>query len=300
MINKSNRYLLGERFVFSPSDSSLVDLYENDELIRLGSNECRVLMVLIEEPHAIVTRNRIHDFVWRKQGFEVDDSSLTQSISTLRKSLKDSTKTPMFVKTVPKRGYQVICSVEVYNDQVVDIPAVPAPVEDNVLPEQETEAFETAPSENQPVETTSSLPTAEIEEATPAPVQTSEPVPARKAKMPLNSWFALILAMIVPVAFFIASTPKSEAFRQILTVQDVPVSIPVTNVRIKQWKPMVQRCVEKYINFYGQDRELEEVIVTGGQDNEISLNYIHSAKDADDNLTYVLLTSHEESDSICR
>ena len=63
---------------------------------------------------------------------------------------------------------------------------------------------------------------------------------------------------------------------------------------------MVQRCVEKYIGFYREERELEEVIVTGGQDNQISLNYIHSAKDADDNITYVLLTSQQGSDGLCR
>ncbi|AMG29742.1 transcriptional regulator [Grimontia hollisae] len=292
MLNKSNRYLLGERFVFSPSDSSLIDLYENDDLIRLGSNECRVLMVLIEEPHAIVTRNRIHDFVWRKQGFEVDDSSLTQSISTLRKSLKDSTKSPMFVKTVPKRGYQVVCSVEVYNEQEVELPEPAASVIDETAAKKEPELLSDNTAQTLP------LPDAVAEQTEPK-VSTNATAPA---KMPLGSWVALVLTLLVPLAFQIASNPnpKSEAFREILTIENVPVYIPVTNARISQWQPMVQRCVEKYIGFYGKERELEEVIVTGGQDNHISLNYIHSAKDADDNITYVLLTSQQGSDAICR
>lgn len=37
-----------------------------------------------------------------------DDSSLTQAISTLRKALGDSTKIPIYIKTVPKRGYEFI------------------------------------------------------------------------------------------------------------------------------------------------------------------------------------------------
>lgn len=292
MLNKSNRYLLGERFVFSPSDSSLIDLYENNDLIRLGSNECRVLMVLIEEPHAIVTRNRIHDFVWRKQGFEVDDSSLTQSISTLRKGLKDSTKSPMFVKTVPKRGYQVVCSVEVYNDQEVDLPKTAITVAEDDVVEAEIIAAE-AESESQ-----GSPP--EITASEPHPEQADTPRTPVPVKTPLGSWVAFVLALLLPLAFYVASTPKSEAFREILKVEDVPVYIPVTNVRITQWQPMVQRCVEKYMGFYREERELEEVIVTGGQDNQISLNYIHSAKDADDNITYVLLTSQQGSDGLCR
>lgn len=292
MINKSNRYLLGERFVFSPSDSSLVDLHENEDLIRLGSNECRVLMVLIEEPHAIVTRNRIHDFVWRKQGFEVDDSSLTQSISTLRKALKDSTKIPLFVKTVPKRGYQVICSVEVYDDQAVETP------KHTMSANVENEQVFTSDDFHHDIEDPQPVNDSALEANTP-----TEPTPGQtsniKGKLPLSALLTLLLALLVPVAFYVASTPKSEAFRQILTVANVPVSIPVTNVRIKQWKPLVQRCVEQYIETYGKARQLEEVIVTGGQENRISLNYIHSAENADLNRTYVLLTSHEESDAIC-
>ncbi|WP_028024940.1 transcriptional regulator [Enterovibrio calviensis] len=297
MINKSNRYLLGERFVFSPSESSLIDLHENDDLVRLGSNECRVLMVLIEEPHAIVTRNRIHDYVWRKQGFEVDDSSLTQSISTLRKALKDSTKSPMVVKTVPKRGYQVICSVEAYDDQmVVDLPQTDESVlvESNVVEQpadtvESNEAVPSAPAQhlvNEPSEVPSQLPP---QEAT-----------ATLFKTPLGSWAALIVALLIPLTFHFYSTPKSEAFHEILNVQSVPVYVPVTNARISQWKPVIERCVAKYISFYGQSSVLDEVIVTGGQDNQISLNYIHTASDADDNLTYVLLTSQEESHTLCR
>ncbi|WP_232313164.1 transcriptional regulator [Enterovibrio coralii] len=236
MLNKSNRYLLGERFVFSPSDSSLVDLHENDDLVRLGSNECRVLMVLIEEPHAIVTRNRIHDFVWRKQGFEVDDSSLTQSISTLRKALKESTKNPMFVKTVPKRGYQVICSVEVYNDQPVDIPKPRIEIQEEALPEPVEDVSEDIVDTPDPVveEIIPSKP-AQTEDILSEPIPVTTPASPTYPKTPLSSWVAFLLALLLPIAFFVASTPKSEAFREILKVKDVPVYIPVTNARIEQW-----------------------------------------------------------------
>ncbi len=123
MNKTSNKYLIGQRFLFDPYDNSLIDQSENDELTRLGSNESRALSLLIEEPGAIVTRTRLHDYVWREQGFEVDDSSLTQAISTLRKALKDSTKSPGFIKTVPKRGYQMIANVNEFADNPVLVEA---------------------------------------------------------------------------------------------------------------------------------------------------------------------------------
>ncbi|MCV5900723.1 transcriptional regulator ToxR, partial [Escherichia coli] len=89
-----------------PNSNSLADQQSGNEVVRLGSNESRILLMLAERPNEVLTRNELHEFVWREQGFEVDDSSLTQAISTLRKMLKDSTKSPEFVKTVPKRGYQ--------------------------------------------------------------------------------------------------------------------------------------------------------------------------------------------------
>ncbi len=81
-------------------------------MTRLGSNESRILLMLSERPNQVISRDELHEFVWRDQGFQVDDSSLTQAISTLRKLLNDSTKAPQYVKTVPKRGYQFIASVE--------------------------------------------------------------------------------------------------------------------------------------------------------------------------------------------
>ena len=113
MSNIGTKFNLSNRFTFDPNTNSLVDnSNDNNEVIRLGSNESRILLLLSEKPNEIVSRNELHDFVWREQGFEVDDSSLTQAISTLRKQLQDSTKSPQFIKTVPKRGYQLICSVE--------------------------------------------------------------------------------------------------------------------------------------------------------------------------------------------
>lgn len=120
MSNIGTKFVIAQRFVFDPNSNTLLDQAVNNEVTRLGSNESRILLLLSEKPNEVLTRNELHEFVWREQGFEVDDSSLTQAISTLRKMLKDSTKSPEFVKTVPKRGYQLICSVERINPLLSD------------------------------------------------------------------------------------------------------------------------------------------------------------------------------------
>lgn len=117
MSHIGTKFILAEKFTFDPLSNTLIDKEDSEEIIRLGSNESRILWLLAQRPNEVISRNDLHDFVWREQGFEVDDSSLTQAISTLRKMLKDSTKSPQYVKTVPKRGYQLIARVETVEEE---------------------------------------------------------------------------------------------------------------------------------------------------------------------------------------
>ena len=171
MTNIGTKFLLAQRFVFDPNSNSLADQQNGNEVVRLGSNESRILLMLAERPNEVITRNELHEFVWREQGFEVDDSSLTQAISTLRKMLKDSTKSPEFVKTVPKRGYQLICSVERLSPLSSDsIPDIDDQEEENEAPVVDLEQFAEATTETQ----------ADIAPEAAAPVEKSKPTPAQK------------------------------------------------------------------------------------------------------------------------
>ncbi|WP_318446319.1 transcriptional regulator [Photobacterium leiognathi] len=290
MLTHAKKFLIGKRFIFDPNDNSLIDKLENNELIRLGSNESRALSLLIEDPSVIITRQRIHDYVWREQGFEVDDSSLTQAISTLRKALKDSTKSPAFVKTVPKRGYQVIATVEPYLGEEKD---------------EVTESLSTTPSvdvENtidSPVITSDSEHTVDtLEETEEAPSDKT----AEKSKTQLSwlGWVALIIALILPVAVNISMPPKSAAFRPLLQVEGITVYTPISNPVVKDWNNMISSCVSSYLRGHKNEGKPTEVIVTGGQNNQLYLNYLHSSTVPMENITLRLLTSHEDNAKLCQ
>lgn len=289
MNNTSNKYLIGQRFVFDPYDNSLIDQFEGDELTRLGSNESRALGLLIEEPGAIITRTRLHDYVWREQGFEVDDSSLTQAISTLRKALKDSTKSPEFIKTVPKRGYQMIAAVV----ELEDIP----------LPQDETTGYTDAGSADttgaEPLVLQSGLNSA------PTPTNNSANSSNRAAARPKSTTaflkgLAVIVACLLPLLVNIAFPPKSAAFVPLLTVDGIEVLTPKNHPAILQWKPMISQCVESYLEYHEGDARPIEVIATGGQSNQLWLNYIHGTSMPIENVTLRLLTSQEDNTKLCQ
>ncbi|WP_305811226.1 transcriptional regulator [Photobacterium leiognathi] len=290
MLTHAKKFLIGKRFIFDPNDNSLIDKLENNELIRLGSNESRALSLLIEDPSVIITRQRIHDYVWREQGFEVDDSSLTQAISTLRKALKDSTKSPAFVKTVPKRGYQVIATVEPYLGEEKD---------------EITESLSSTPSVD--VENTIDSPaiTSDSKHTVDTLAETEEAPSdetAKKSKTQLSwlGWVALIIALILPVAVNISMPPKSAAFRPLLQVEGITVYTPISNPVVKDWNNMISSCVSSYLRGHKNEGKPTEVIVTGGQNNQLYLNYLHSSTVPMENITLRLLTSHEDNAKLCQ
>ncbi|GAB3526151.1 winged helix-turn-helix domain-containing protein [Photobacterium alginatilyticum] len=284
----SNKYLIGQRFLFDPYDNSLIDQSENDELTRLGSNESRALSLLIEDPGAIITRTRLHDYVWREQGFEVDDSSLTQAISTLRKALKDSTKSPEFIKTVPKRGYQMIANV----NEMADSPAVAeAP-----LVHADAEAVTSVTG----MDTLAQQSAIAEPNATPSNKNNDTVENNKPSKIAILKVVAVMIACFLPLLVNLSFPPKSEAFKPLLTVNGVQVLTPKNHPDLMQWKTLISSCVETYLEYHQGDERPLEVIATGGQSNQLWLNYIHGTSVPGENVTLRLLTSHEDNTKLCQ
>jgi len=288
MNKTSNKYLIGQRFLFDPYDNSLIDKSENDELTRLGSNESRALSLLIVDPGAIITRTRLHDYVWREQGFEVDDSSLTQAISTLRKALKDSTKSPEFIKTVPKRGYQMIANVNEFADNPI---LVEAPI-NNI----DTDAVTSEPGGSDLA--LDSLNTAS--NISQFKAENISAVSKKGSKTAIFKLLALVAACLLPLLVNMSFPPKSEAFKPLLTVNGVQVLTPINHPDIVLWKTMISSCVETYLEYHQGDARPLEVIATGGQSNQLWLNYIHATSVPGENVTLRLLTSHEDNTKLCQ
>ena len=68
-----------------------------------------VLVCLAASPGQVVTRDEIIDRVWN--GSAVSDEPLTRCIHEIRRGLGDHREEPEYVKTIPKRGYQLLAAV---------------------------------------------------------------------------------------------------------------------------------------------------------------------------------------------
>lgn len=73
-----------------------------------------MLIVLLRNPHRLITKDELLDAVWRDCA--VSENSLTRSIALLRRLLGDDTHEPRYIATVPTVGYRFLCDVESAED----------------------------------------------------------------------------------------------------------------------------------------------------------------------------------------
>lgn len=92
-------------WLVNPTDSTIT----HKQTIKLDFKIMKLLCFLVENEQQVVSRDQIMEAVWGNQ--VVADDVLNVAISNLRKSLGDDTKAPRFIKTIPRRGYQVIAEV---------------------------------------------------------------------------------------------------------------------------------------------------------------------------------------------
>jgi len=85
-------------------------LRRDGQCVSVSGRYLDALALLVRESGALVTKERLHEEVWR--GIPVTDEALTQCVRTLRRELGDNASDPRFIETVPKHGYRFIAPVE--------------------------------------------------------------------------------------------------------------------------------------------------------------------------------------------
>lgn len=89
-------------------DLAAGQLYRNGRLVRLPEQPFQVLVVLLERPGQVVTREELRDKLWAGQTFVDFDQGLNNAINKLRDALGDSAANPRFIETLPRRGYRFV------------------------------------------------------------------------------------------------------------------------------------------------------------------------------------------------
>ncbi len=91
---------------------------------RVAPRTMEVLAYLIENAYRVVTAEELLERFWA--GRVVEGSTIHRRISLIRQGLGDKARSPLFVRTISKRGYQFIAPVQPVGPQLPDATAAVA------------------------------------------------------------------------------------------------------------------------------------------------------------------------------
>jgi DNA-binding winged helix-turn-helix (wHTH) protein len=80
-------------------------------LIKLRPQPLKVLAFLARRPGRLITREELREDVWGGDTYVDFDQGLNYCIKEIRAALGDSAETPLYVETLPRRGYRFIAPV---------------------------------------------------------------------------------------------------------------------------------------------------------------------------------------------
>ena len=92
-------------------DLKACELRKHGLRIKLPEQPFQVLVVLLEKPGEIVTREELRNRLWPGDTFVDFDHGLNNAVMRLREVLGDASENPRFVETIPRRGYRFIAPV---------------------------------------------------------------------------------------------------------------------------------------------------------------------------------------------
>ena len=254
------------RFEDFELDTRTGELWKRGVRLRLQGQPLQVLAVLLNRAGDVVTREELRGQIWTADTFVDFDHSLHNAIARLREVLGDSSETPRFIETLPRRGYRFIGGVAPANGTGMQAGTGFAPVEQGAVP------VETIPRRGYRFIGTVDQPSARLV------VHDRAPEPARE-KPSRHRWLAI--ALLVSIVAAASATLAYFHFRQkpILTEKDTIVIEDFANstgdtvfdVTLKQ-ALSVELSQSPFLNILS-DKKIAETLQMMGRQVDGAVNY---------------------------
>jgi len=122
----SQRY----RFGVFEADAATGELRKQGIRIRINVQPFQVLLILLERPNQVLTRDEIASRLWPEGTFVDFEHGVNSAVNRIRESLGDKARNPRFIETLSRRGYRFIAPVERIDSAVPPQPAQALPEPD--------------------------------------------------------------------------------------------------------------------------------------------------------------------------
>src|SRR6266852_2209187 len=92
------------------------ELLKDGTRVKLQGKVYQALLALLEKPGEVVTREALCKRLWPSDTHVNYDANVNTTVNKLRQVLRDSPDQPVFVDTIPRKGYSFVAAIE-YLDQ---------------------------------------------------------------------------------------------------------------------------------------------------------------------------------------
>ena len=106
-------------------DVDAVELSRQGRRLKLQPQPFKLLVLLVRRAGSLVGRDDIRGELWADGTFVDFDQSVNFAIRQIRDALGDSADRPLYVETVPRRGYRFIAPIEAPGRDLTPAGAVP-------------------------------------------------------------------------------------------------------------------------------------------------------------------------------
>lgn len=103
-------------------DRSAYQLRRSGRPVKLERIPMEILILLVERPGQLVSREQIADRIWGQGTFLDVDNSINGAVRKIRQVLEDDPEQPRFIQTITGRGYRFVAPVLTTADAAVEEP----------------------------------------------------------------------------------------------------------------------------------------------------------------------------------
>ena len=100
------------RFGAFQADLEREELYKDGQRVKVQARVFQALLLLLSRAGQIVTREEVRRQLWPDSFLANLDANVNTTMNKLRQVLGDSPESPVYIETIPRRGYSFIASVE--------------------------------------------------------------------------------------------------------------------------------------------------------------------------------------------
>jgi DNA-binding winged helix-turn-helix (wHTH) protein len=93
-------------------DQQRQEVTKNGSRLKVQGKVYQVLVALLEKPGEVVTREELRQRLWPADTHVNYDANVNTTVNKLRQVLGDSTDKPIYIETIPRKGYCLVIQPE--------------------------------------------------------------------------------------------------------------------------------------------------------------------------------------------